>query len=181
MSLPENAKLDTILTHGGFSSDPTTNSLAIPIYQTAAYDMQSADHAADLFGLKATGNIYSRIMNPTTSVFEERVAALEGGIGALAFASGHAAIVGTITNLAQAGDEIVSSAVLYGGTYSVFTSTLHGFGIEVKFAEGGLAQNFEKLITPKTKALFAETLGNPRIDVLDIEAVSAIAKKYGLP
>jgi len=181
MSLPKNAKLDTILVRGGFSSDPATGSLAVPIYQTTAYDLQSADHAADLFGLRASGNIYTRIMNPTTSVFEERISALEGGIGALAFASGHAAIVGAITNLAQTGDEIVSSSVLYGGTYSVFTSTLHGFGINVKFAEDGLAENFEKLITPKTKALFAETLGNPRIDVLDIEAVSAVAKKHGLP
>ena len=181
MSLPENAKLDTILVHGGYESDPTTGALEVPIYQTTAYDLQSADHAADLFGLRATGNIYSRIMNPTTSVFEERISALEGGIGALAFASGHAAIVGTITNIAASGDEIVSSGVLYGGTYSVFTSTLPGFGIKVKFADDGLAQNFEKLITPKTKALFAETLGNPRIDVLDIEAVAAVAKKHGIP
>lgn len=181
MSLPKNVNQDTILIHGGFDSDQATGALEVPIYQTAAYDMESADHAADLFGLRATGNIYSRIMNPTTSVFEERVNALEGGVGALAFSSGHAAIVGTITNLAQVGDEIVSSAVIYGGTYSVFTSTLPGFGINVKFAEGGLAENFEKLITPKTKALFAETLGNPRIDVLDIEAVAAVAKKHGLP
>ena len=181
MSSKEFAKLDTILIHGGFSSDPATGALEVPIYQTTGYDLQSAEHAADLFGLRASGNIYTRIMNPTTSVFEERITALEGGIGALAFASGHAAIVGAITNLAQAGDEIVSSAILYGGTYSVFTSTLHGFGIDVKFAEGGLAENFEKLITPKTKALFAETLGNPRIDVLDLEAVSAVAKKHGLP
>ena len=181
MSLPKNAKLDTILIHGGFESDPATGALEVPIYQTSAYDLQSADHAADLFSLRASGNIYSRIMNPTLSAFEASMTALEGGIGALAFASGHAAIVGAITNLAQSGDEIVSSAVLYGGTYSVFTSTLQGFGINVKFAEDGLAENFEKQITSKTKALFAETLGNPRIDVLDIEAVAQVAKKHGLP
>jgi len=181
MPLPEHAKLDTILIHGGFDNDSATGASEVPIYQTAAYDMGSAEHAADLFGLRATGNIYTRIMNPTISAFEERIAALEGGIGALAFASGHAAIVGAITNLAASGDEIVSSAVLYGGTYSVFTSTLQGFGIEVKLAEDGIADNFEKLITPKTKALFAETLGNPRIDVLDIEAVAAVAKKHGIP
>lgn len=181
MSLPENAKLDTILIQGGFDSDPTTGSLTVPIYQTAAYDLESAENAADLFGLRATGNIYTRIMNPTTSAFETRMTLLEGGIGALAFASGHAAIIGAITNIAQSGDEIVSSAVLYGGTYSVFTSTLSSFGIDVKFAEDGLAENFEKLITPKTKALFAETLGNPRIDVLDIEAVAKVAQKHGIP
>jgi len=181
MSIKENAKLNTILVHAGFSNDPATRALEVPIYQTAAYDLQSADHAANLFGLSAAGNIYSRIMNPTSSVFEERISALEGGIGALSFASGHAAIVGTITNIAATGDEIVSSGVLYGGTYSVFTSTLPGFGIDVKFAEDGLAENFEKLITPKTKALFAETLGNPRIDVLDILAVSEVAKKHGIP
>jgi len=181
MSLPKNAKLDTILIHGGFDSDPATSALQVPIYQTSGYDLGSADHAADLFGLRASGNIYSRIMNPTISAFETSMAALEGGVGALAFASGHAAIVGAITNLAASGDEIVSSAVLYGGTYSIFTSSLQGFGITTKFAEDGLAENFEKLITPKTKALFAETLGNPRIDVLDIEAVAAVAKKHGLP
>ena len=179
--MSEDAKLDTILIHGGAGSDPTTGALQTPIYQTSGYDLQSADHAADLFGLRKSGNIYSRIMNPTVSVFEERVAALEGGIGALGFASGHAAIVGTITNIAEVGDEIISSSMLYGGTYSVFTSTLPSFGINVKFAENGLAKNFEKLITPKTKALFAETLGNPKIDVLDIESVAAIAKKHDLP
>jgi O-acetylhomoserine (thiol)-lyase len=181
MSLSEHAKLDTVLIHGGFANDLATGANEIPIYQTSAYDLQSADHAANLFSLKEVGHIYSRMTNPTVVAFETRMAALEGGIDALGFASGHAAIVGTITNIAQSGDEIVSSGVLYGGTYSVFTSTLPGFGINVTFAENGLAENFEKLITPQTKALFAETIGNPKIDVLDIEAVSAIAKKHGLP
>ena len=181
MSLPENVNLETLLVRGGYHSDGATGALEVPIYQTAAYDLQNADFAADLFSLKQAGNIYSRIMNPTVSAFEQSMTLLEGGIGALAFASGHAAIVGTITNIAQAGDEIVSSSVLYGGTYSVFTSTLAGFGIDVKFAEDGIAENFEKAITPRTKALFAETLGNPWIDVLDIEAVAEVAKKHNIP
>lgn len=181
MPLSSQAKLNTLLVQGGTEPDPTTGSLATPIYQTAAYDLQSAEHAAGLFSLQEAGNIYSRLTNPTSSAFENRVAALEGGIGALAFASGHAAIFGTITNLAQQGDEIISSSTIYGGTVNMFSHTLSKLGISVRFAEDGLPENFAKLITPNTKALFAEVLGNPKIDVLDIEAVAKVAHDHGLP
>jgi len=181
MALPKNAKLDTILLHAGYEPDAGASSNAVPIYQTSSYAFRDAQHAANLFGLKESGNIYTRIMNPTNDAFEKRVAALEGGIGALAFASGHAAIVGAICNIAGVGDEVVSSGTLYGGTYNMFTYTLPRLGINVAFTEGNSAENFEKAITPKTKALFAETIGNPKIDVLDIEAVAKVAHKHGIP
>ena len=181
MALPENLRFESLAVHGGQEPDPTTGSRAVPIYQTTAYNFKDSDHAADLFGLKESGYIYSRIMNPTTDVLEKRIAALEGGIGALAFASGHAAISAAIFNIAQAGDEIVSSSTLYGGTYNMFAYNLPRLGIKVHFVDPSDPINFEKAITPNTKALYAETIGNPKIDVLDIEKVAAIAHKHGIP
>ncbi|MCL2405663.1 MAG: O-acetylhomoserine aminocarboxypropyltransferase/cysteine synthase [Defluviitaleaceae bacterium] len=156
-------------------------STAVPIYQTSAYNFRDAEHAAGLFALKEKGNIYTRIMNPTTDVFEQRMTALEGGVGALAFASGHAAIVGTVLNLARSGDDIVSSPRLYGGTFNMFNSSLPNMGITVILAEDNTAESFAKAITPKTKALFAETVGNPKMDVTDIEALANLAHKNGIP
>jgi O-acetylhomoserine (thiol)-lyase len=172
---------DTLQVHAGQAPDPTTKSRAVPIYQTTSYVFNDTKHAENLFGLKESGNIYSRIMNPTTDVLEKRIAALEGGIAALAFASGHAAISASIFNIAQAGDEIVSSSTLYGGTYNMFSYNLPRLGINVHFVDPKDPANFEKAITPKTKALYAETIGNPQIDVLDIEKVAAIAHKHGIP
>ena len=181
MALPENLRFDTLAVHGGQEADPTTGSRAVPIYQTTSYVFKDADHAANLFALKEFGNIYTRIMNPTNDVLEKRIAALEGGVGALAFASGHAAISAAIFNLAQAGDEIVSSASLYGGTYNMFAYTLPRLGIKVTLVDPRDPENFRRAITPKTKALYAESIGNPRIDVLDIAKVAAVAHENGLP
>lgn len=181
MPLPDNLQFATLAVHGGQEADPATGSRAVPIYQTTSYVFRDADHAADLFALKEAGNIYTRIMNPTSDVLEKRIAILEGGVGALAFASGHAAINAAIFNIAQAGDEIVSSSSLYGGTYNMFAYTLPRLGIKVNFVDARNPENFQKAITPKTKALYAETIGNPRIDVLDIEKVAAIAHKNGIP
>lgn len=181
MALPENLRFDSLAVHGGQEPDPTTGSRAVPIYQTTAYNFRDSDHAANLFGLKEPGNIYSRIMNPTTDVFEKRIAALEGGVGALAFASGHAAISAAIFNIAEAGDEIVSSSTLYGGTYNMFSYTLPRLGINVKIVDASDPENFRKAITPKTKALYAEIIGNPKVDILDIEKVAQIAHENGIP
>lgn len=181
MSLPDNLKFDTLAVHGGQEPDPTTGARAVPIYQTTSYNFRNAEHAANLFGLKELGNIYSRIMNPTNDVLEKRIAALEGGAAAVAFASGHAAISAAIFNIAQAGDEIVSSSTLYGGTYNMFAQTLPKLGIKVTFVDPSNPENFATAITPKTKAIYAETIGNPKIDVLDIEKVAAIAHANGLP
>jgi O-acetylhomoserine (thiol)-lyase len=181
MALPENLKFNTVAVHGGQEPDPTTGSRAVPIYQTTSYNFRDAEHAANLFGLKESGNIYTRLMNPTTDVFEKRIAALEGGVGALAFASGHAAISAAILNIAQAGDEIVSSSTLYGGTYNMFAYTLPRLGIKVTFVDPSDPENFAKAITSKTKALYAETIGNPKIDVLDIEGVATLAHNNGIP
>lgn len=181
MALPENLRFDTLSVHGGQEPDPTTGSRAVPIYQTTSYNFRDAEHAANLFGLKEMGNIYTRIMNPTTDVLEKRIAALEGGVAALAFASGHAAISSAIFNIAQAGDEIVSSSTLYGGTYNMFAYTLPRLGINVKFVDPSNPENFKQAITPKTKAVYAETIGNPKIDVLNIEAVAKIAHDAGIP
>lgn len=181
MTLPEKLRFDSLAVHGGQEPDPTTGSRAVPIYQTTSYNFRDSEHAANLFGLKETGNIYTRLMNPTNDVFEKRIAALEGGVGALAFASGHAAISAAIFNIAQAGDEIVSSSTLYGGTYNMFAYTLPRLGIKVTLVDPSDPQNFQKAITPKTKALYAETIGNPKIDVLNIEAVAAIAHNNGIP
>lgn len=181
MTLPENLRLASLAVHGGQEPDPVTGSRAVPIYQTTSYNFRDSEHAANLFGLKEFGNIYTRIMNPTTDVLEKRIAALEGGVGALAFASGHAAISAAIFNIAQAGDEIVSSSSLYGGTYNMFAYTLPRLGIKVHFVDSSDPENFRKAITPNTKALYAETIGNPKIDVLDIEKVAAIAHENGIP
>jgi len=181
MALPENLRFDTLSVHAGQEPDPTTGSRAVPIYQTTSYNFRNAEHAANLFGLKEAGNIYTRIMNPTSDVLEKRIAALEGGVAALAFSSGHAAISSAIFNIAQAGDEIVSSSTLYGGTYNMFAYTLPRLGITVKFVDATDPENFKRAITPKTKAIYAETIGNPKIDVLDIEAVAKVAHEAGLP
>ncbi|MFC5532076.1 homocysteine synthase [Cohnella yongneupensis] len=173
--------LETLAVHGGQQLDPTTMSRAVPIYQTTSYGFRDTDHAANLFALKEFGNIYTRIMNPTSDVFEQRVAALEGGAAALAVASGQAAITYSIFNIAGAGDEIVSSASLYGGTYNLFAITLPKLGITVKFVDPSNPENFREAITPKTKAVFAETIGNPRGDILDISAVASIAHDNGIP
>lgn len=173
--------LETLAVHAGQEVDPTTLSRAVPLYQTTSYEFRDPDHAADLFALKEFGNIYTRIMNPTTDVFEKRVAALEGGAGALATASGQAAITYAILNIAGAGDEIVSASSLYGGTYNLFSTTLKKLGITVRFVDPSVPDNFRKAITGKTKALFAESIGNPKGDLLDIEAVAAVAHEHGLP
>ncbi|GKS10211.1 O-acetylhomoserine aminocarboxypropyltransferase [Paenibacillus chitinolyticus] len=173
--------LETLAVHAGQQIDPTTLSRAVPIYQTTSYGFRDADHAADLFALKEFGNIYTRIMNPTSDVFEQRITALEGGAGALATASGQAAITYSILNIAGAGDEIVSASSLYGGTYNLFSTTLAKLGIQVKFVDPSDPENFRKAITDKTKALYAETVGNPRGDLLDVEAVAAIAHENGIP
>lgn len=181
MSLPGNLRFDSLAVHGGQEPDPTTGSRAVPIYQTTAYNFRDSDHAANLFGLKEPGNIYTRLGNPTTDVFEKRMAILENGVGALAFASGHAAIFASIVNIAQSGDEIVSATNLYGGTYNMFAHNLPRLGIKTHFVDAGDPENFAKAITDKTKALYAESIGNPKADVLDIEAVAKIAHAHGIP
>ncbi|MUG46638.1 homocysteine synthase [Paenibacillus woosongensis] len=181
MSEERQLGLETLAVHAGQEIDPTTYSRAVPLYQTTSYGFRDTEHAANLFGLKEFGNIYSRIMNPTNDVFEKRIAALEGGVGALATSSGQAAITFSILNIAGAGDEIVSSATLYGGTYNLFSTTLAKLGIKVTFVDSSNPENFRAAITDKTKALYAETIGNPKGDVLDIEAVAAIAHEHGIP
>jgi O-acetylhomoserine (thiol)-lyase len=173
---------ETLALHAGQEEpDPTTRARAVPIYQTTSYVFENADHAADLFGLRAFGNIYTRIMNPTQDVFEKRVAALEGGVGALATSSGQAAEFLALANVAGAGDEIVSSTSLYGGTYNLFSQTLPKLGITVKLVDSSNPENFRAAITDKTRAIFTETLGNPRLDTLDIRAVADIAHAAGVP
>src|SRR4051812_15362389 len=171
----------TLAVHAGQVPDPTTKSRAVPIYQTTSYLFDDADHAARLFALQEFGNIYSRIMNPTVDVLEKRIAALEGGVAGLALASGQAAETLTILTLAKAGDEIVSTTSLYGGTYNLFHHTLPRMGIRVNFADAADYAGLQKAITPKTKAVYAETVGNPKIDVLDIEKLAAIAHGAGVP
>ena len=172
---------DTIALHGGQTPDATTGARAVPVYQTTSYAFRDSDHAADLFGLREAGNIYTRIMNPTTAVLEERVALLEGGVGALATASGQAAETIAILNIARAGDHIVSSTSLYGGTYNLFHHTLPKLGIDVTFADPADPENFRRALTDRTRLLYAETLGNPKNDVLDFEAVADISHSAGLP
>jgi len=174
-------KPETIALHGGQKPDPTTNARAVPIYQTTSYVFNDTAHAARLFGLQEFGNIYTRIMNPTTDVFEQRVAQLEGGSGAVAVASGQAAETLALLNIARAGDEILSSASLYGGTYNLFSNTFPRMGIEVKFVDPKDPANFRKALTKKTKAIFAESVGNPKLDTLDFAAVSAVAHDAGIP
>ena len=172
---------DTLALHGGQEVDPTTTARAVPIYQTTSYVFNDTDHAANLFSLAEPGNIYTRIMNPTTDVFEQRMALLEGGVGALGVSSGQAAETLAILNLAGAGDEIVSAAALYGGTYNLFHYTLPKIGINVKFVDARDPNSFREAITDKTKALYAETVGNPALDTLDIEAAAEVAHETGIP
>ena len=184
MSSPDQKKpqrLATLAIHGGQTPDPTTNARAVPIYQTTSYVFNDADHAARLFALQEFGNIYTRIMNPTTDVFEKRIAALEGGVAGLATASGQAAETLTITTLAEAGDEIVSTTSLYGGTYNLFHYTLPKLGINVKFADAADFDGIRKLINDKTKALYTESLGNPKLDISDIAKLAEIAHEHGIP
>ncbi|HEU4494989.1 MAG TPA: O-acetylhomoserine aminocarboxypropyltransferase/cysteine synthase [Rubrobacteraceae bacterium] len=172
---------ETLALHAGQDVDPHTTARAVPIYQSTSYVFHDTDHAANLFALSEMGNIYTRIMNPTTDVFEKRVAALEKGVGALATASGQAAETLAILNIAGAGDEIVSAAQLYGGTYNLFHYTLPKIGIEVKYVEGNDPEAYRDAITDKTKAVFAETVGNPALNTLDIEALAAVAHEAGVP
>lgn len=177
----KNYRLETLAVHAGQEPDPATGARAVPIYQTTSYNFRDTDHAAALFALEEEGNIYTRLMNPTTAVFEERMAALDGGIGALATASGQAAIFMAILNIAQAGDEIVAADNLYGGTYNLFHHTFPRFGIKVRFVDSSKPENFAAAITKKTKAVYAESIGNPKLDVLDIEALAGIAHAHRLP
>src|SRR5918998_869333 len=172
---------ETLALHAGQEVDPATTARAVPIYQSTSYVFNDTDHAANLFALSEFGNIYTRIMNPTTDVFEKRVAALEGGVGALGVASGQAAETLAILNIAGAGDEIVSSAGLYGGTYNLFHYTLPKIGINVKFVEGNDPEAFRGAITDKTKAVYSETVGNPQLNTLDIEGIGAVAHEAGVP
>lgn len=174
-------KLGTKSLHAGQKPDPTTGSRAVPIYQTTSYQFRDTEHAANLFGLKELGNIYTRIMNPTTDVLEQRLAALEGGSGALAHSSGQAAITAAILNIAGAGDHIVSVAQLYGGTYNLFHYTLPKLGIQVSFVDGDDPENFRKAVKPNTKAFYGEGLGNPRLNILPFAEVAKIAQEVGVP
>ena len=176
-----NLRIETLALHGGQEADPTTGSRAVPIYQTTSYQFKDTDHAANLFALKEFGNIYTRIMNPTNDVLEKRVALLDGGVGALAVASGQAAITLALLNIARAGDEIVSADNLYGGTYNLFHYTFPRLGIQVKFVPSNDLQAIRKAITPKTKAVYAESIGNPKLDVADLEGLAQVAHQHGIP
>src|SRR6202163_3355267 len=172
---------EPVALHGGHGGDPTTKARAVPIYQTTSYTFDDTAHAERLFSLQEFGNIYTRIMNPTTDVFEQRLAALEGGVAALGLASGQAAVIYSLLNIARAGDHIVGSASLYGGTYNAFVHTLPRFGIEVTLVDGSDPAAFEKAIKPNTKALFGETLGNPKLDVFDVAAIARVAHSWDVP
>ena len=176
-----NLHFETLQLHAGQEPDPTTGSRAVPIYQTSSYVFKDTDHAANLFGLKEFGNIYTRIMNPTTDVFEKRVAALEGGVAAVATSSGQAAQFLALNNLVQAGDNFISSSFIYGGTYNQFKVAFKRLGVEVRFANGDDPVEFEQLIDQKTKAIYLETIGNPRLNIPDFEKFAALARKYDLP
>jgi O-acetylhomoserine (thiol)-lyase len=174
-------KVETLALHGGQEPDPTTGSRAVPIYQTTSYQFKDTEHAANLFALKEFGNIYTRIMNPTNDVLEKRMALLDGGVGALATASGQAAESLALFNIARAGDEIVSADNLYGGTYNLFHYTFPRLGIQVKFVPSNDLQAIRKAITPKTKAVYAESIGNPKLDVADLEGLAQVAHQHGIP
>ena len=174
-------QFDTLAVHGGYQPDPTTKAVAVPIYQTTSFAFDNAQHGADLFDLKVEGNIYSRVTNPTNTVLEERIAALEGGIGALALASGQAAVTYSLLTIAEAGDNIVSASTLYGGTYNLFAHTLPQIGIEVRFADTRQPESFEGLFDARTKAVFVESIGNPLGNVTDIAAIADIAHRHGVP
>ncbi len=177
----KNLKFETLQLHAGQEVDSTTNSRAVPIYQTASYVFNDAAHAANLFGLKEFGNIYTRLMNPTTDVFEKRIAALEGGVAAVAVASGQAAQFIALNNILQAGDNFISTSFLYGGTYNQFKVAFKRLGIDVKFANDEDVQNYEKLIDSKTKAIYLETIGNPALNIPDFEKIATIAKNNNIP
>lgn len=174
-------KIETLMLHGGQAPDKATGARAVPIYQTTSFQFENSEHAANLFAFKEFGNIYTRLMNPTTDVLEKRVALLDGGMGALAVASGQAAIALAVLNIAQAGDEIVSADNLYGGTYTLFRYTLARLGIHVKFVKSNDLDEFARAITPKTKALYTESIGNPKLDVADLEGFAQVAHKNGIP
>ncbi|MEN8219304.1 MAG: aminotransferase class I/II-fold pyridoxal phosphate-dependent enzyme [Pseudomonadota bacterium] len=174
-------KLETIAIHSGYSPDPSTKAVAVPIYQTTSYAFDDTQHAADLFDLKVQGNIYTRIMNPTTDVLEKRVAAMEGGIAGLAFASGMAAITAAIMTIANSGDNIITSSTLYGGTYNLFAHTFPQYGINIRFADYQDIDSFAKLIDNKTKAIFCESIGNPLGNVVDFGALAKLAHAHGIP
>lgn len=179
--IDENLKVESLALHGGQEPDPTTGARAVPIYQTTSYQFKSTDHAADLFALKEFGNIYTRIMNPTTDIFEKRIALLESGAGALGVASGQAATTLSLLNIARAGDEIVSADNLYGGTYNLFHYTFARLGIKVNFIKSSDFEGFRKAINSKTKAIYAESIGNPKLDIADLEELSKIAHDNGIP
>ncbi|MBX7258241.1 MAG: O-acetylhomoserine aminocarboxypropyltransferase/cysteine synthase [Candidatus Hydrogenedentes bacterium] len=180
--MSENAyRLGTLALHGGQSPDPTTNARAVPIYQTTSYVFNSPEHAARLFGLEEFGNIYSRIMNPTVDVFEKRMAALEGGVGALALSSGSSAVTLACLNICKSGQNFVSSQTLYGGTYNLFAHTFKDLGIDVRFVDASNAANFAKAIDDKTRFLYIESIGNPAGDVVDFEAIAKVAHDHGIP
>jgi len=174
-------KFETIAIHGGYSPEPTTNAVAVPIYQTTSYSFRDTQHGADLFDLKEAGNIYTRIMNPTSDVLENRVAAMEGGVGALALASGSAATTYAIMTICEAGDNVVSTGTLYGGTYTLFAHQLPRFGVDIKFGDHDKIDELEKLIDSKTKAVFCESIGNPAGNVVDIPKMAKMAHKYNIP
>jgi len=174
-------KFETLQVHAGQEVDPTTNSRAVPIYQTTSYVFKDSAHAANLFGLKEFGNIYTRLMNPTTDVFEKRIAALEGGVAALATSSGQSAQFIALTNILESGDNIVSTTFLYGGTYNQFKVQFKRLGITVKFANGDAPGEFDRLVDSKTKAIYLETIGNPRFNIPDFEAIAEVAKKHQIP
>jgi O-acetylhomoserine (thiol)-lyase len=174
-------KTETLMLHGGQEPDPTTGARAVPIYQTTSYNFKSTEQAANLFALKEFGNIYTRLMNPTNDVLEKRIALLEGGVGGLAVASGQSAITLALLNIAQVGDEIVSADNLYGGTYTLFHYTFKRLGVKVNFVKSSDLRGFKKAITPKTKAIYAESIGNPKLDVADLEGISRIAHENNIP
>ncbi len=174
-------KIETLVLHGGQEADPTTGARAVPIYQTTSYQFKNTEQAANLFGLREFGNIYTRLMNPTTDVLEKRVALLDGGVGALAAASGQSAITLALLNIARAGDEIVSADNLYGGTYNLFHYTFPRLGLKVRFVKSNDLDAFQKVITPQTKAIYAESIGNPKLDVADLEGIADVAHKNGIP
>ncbi len=179
--MPRNYKPETIALHGGQSPDPSTLSRAVPIYQTTSYVFKNTEHAAKLFGLQEFGNIYTRIMNPTTDVLEQRIAALEGGVAALATASGQAAETLALLNIVEAGQEIVASSSLYGGTYNLLHYTFPKLGIKVHFVDPSDPENFRKAVNDKTRAFYAETLGNPKLDTLNLEAIAKVAHDSEVP
>ena len=174
-------QFNSLALHAGYKPDPTTGARAVPIYQTTSYQFRDTDHAAALFALQEPGNIYTRIMNPTNDVFEQRIAALEGGIGALATASGQAAETLTILTLCDTGDEIIATSALYGGTYTLFSQSLKRLGITVHFVESNDPADFEALINDKTRLIYLETIGNPKLEVPDFEGITAVAHAHGVP